>query len=58
MLFDKNLFCFIYSHIPTPSHFNTEVYCVRFMGLMTVTLKIMTWNVIPCCLVEMYLCHF
>jgi len=59
MLFDKNLFYFFYCHTPTPSHFNTKVYCVRLKGLMAVTMKIMTlWNVIPCCLVKMYLCHF
>jgi hypothetical protein len=42
MLFGTNLFYFIYSHTPTPSHFNTEVYCVTFMGLGAVTMKIMT----------------
>jgi hypothetical protein len=34
MLFGTNLFYFIYSH------FNTEVYCVWFKGLMAVTMNI------------------
>jgi hypothetical protein len=32
MFFGTNLFYFIYSHTPTPSHFNTEIYCLETQG--------------------------